>query len=67
LIHEPTKTSEESANIRGATLASGAKAMLLKDGKTGLYLLAIISAARKLSWKKIRSLIGSKKLNLATE
>ena len=28
--HEPTLTSEESAKIRGATLASGAKAMLLK-------------------------------------
>eukprot|EP00826_Nyctotherus_ovalis_P038689 TRINITY_DN3639_c0_g5_i1.p2 TRINITY_DN3639_c0_g5~~TRINITY_DN3639_c0_g5_i1.p2 ORF type:complete len:102 (+),score=18.89 TRINITY_DN3639_c0_g5_i1:125-430(+) len=28
--HEPTATSEESAKVRGATLASGAKAMLLK-------------------------------------
>ena len=28
--HEPCKTSEESAKVRGATLASGAKAMLLK-------------------------------------
>ena len=29
LQHEPTPTSEDSARVRGATLASGAKAMLL--------------------------------------
>jgi len=28
--HDPVKTSEEAAKIRGATLESGAKAMLLK-------------------------------------
>ena len=30
-IHEPVKTSEEAAAIRGVTLASGAKAVILKD------------------------------------
>jgi len=29
--HEPCKTSEESAAIRGVSLASGAKAMLCED------------------------------------
>ena len=30
-IHEPVKTSEEAAAVRGVTLASGAKAVILKD------------------------------------
>ena len=34
LIHEPTKTSEESAKVRGVSLDSGAKAMLLQNKKT---------------------------------
>ena len=29
--HEPTKTSQESADVRGVTLDSGAKAMLIVD------------------------------------
>ena len=29
--HEPCKTSEESAKVRGVSLASGAKAMLCED------------------------------------
>ena len=31
--HRPTKTSQESADVRGVTLASGAKAMLMKGAK----------------------------------
>ena len=52
--HEPTKTSQESADVRGATLASGAKAMLIVDHSKKLslvYFLLVMSAAKKISWK----------------
>jgi hypothetical protein len=54
LTHAPTKTSEESAAVRGVSLASGAKAMLLKGGKPlahgGLYLLAVMAASTQVDW-----------------
>ena len=52
--HEPTRTSQESADVRGATLASGAKAMLIVDHSKKLnlvYFLCVMSAAKKISWK----------------
>ena len=67
--HEPTKTSQESADVRGATLESGAKAMLIVDTSKKLnlvYFLWVMSAARRLSWKKIKGMIGTKKLRMAT-
>jgi len=67
LVHEPTKTSEESAKIRGVTLESGAKAMLLLEKKTETFSLFVISAAKKLSWKKVRIILNSKSIDLATE
>jgi Ala-tRNA(Pro) deacylase len=33
LQHDPVRTSEEAAQIRGVSLASGAKAMLLQKKK----------------------------------
>ncbi|CAK60329.1 unnamed protein product (macronuclear) [Paramecium tetraurelia] len=67
LIHEPTKTSEESAKVRGVSLDSGAKAMLLQNKKTQLFILCVMSASKKLSWKLIRKLLDCKQLDLANE
>lgn len=70
LTHAPTKTSEESAAVRGVPLASGAKAMLLKGPKEfahgGCFILAVMSAAKSVSWSKIRKLVGTPKLALAS-
>jgi len=63
--HKPTRTSEESAEVRGVTLASGAKAMLLKQEKDNLFLLLVLSASRKISWKLVRQMVGTKKVSLA--
>ena len=52
LTHKPTKTSEESAQVRGVSLASGAKAMLIKQEKDSIFVLLVLSAARKLSSPK---------------
>ena len=63
--HAPVRTSEEAAQVRGATLDSGAKAMLLSDGAA--FVLAVISASKKLDSKMFKKLIKSKSLKFATE
>ena len=61
--HEPTKTSQESADVRGVTLASGAKAMLIVDHSKKfnlVYFLCVMSAAKRLNWKRIKGIVGTK-------
>ncbi|KRX10736.1 YbaK/aminoacyl-tRNA synthetase-associated domain [Pseudocohnilembus persalinus] len=65
--HKPTKTSQESAEVRGATIASGAKAMLIKESKNQIFCLLVMSAAKKLSWKLAKQIINSKKCGMASE
>jgi len=65
--HEPVKTSEEAAKVRGVSLDSGAKAMFCVDFSRKLdpiYFLAVISASRKINWKQFRGIIGTKKVKL---
>eukprot|EP00931_Biecheleriopsis_adriatica_P050849 TRINITY_DN29473_c0_g1_i2.p1 TRINITY_DN29473_c0_g1~~TRINITY_DN29473_c0_g1_i2.p1 ORF type:complete len:422 (-),score=88.98 TRINITY_DN29473_c0_g1_i2:53-1318(-) len=69
--HAPCRTSEDSVRVRceggwtDVTLHSGAKAMLLKAAK-GHWLLAVLPADCKLSWKKVRASHG-KATRMATE
>lgn len=63
--HEAVRTSEEAAMVRGVSLDSGAKAMLLNDGVK--LVLAVMSASRKLDSKMFKKLIGSKNLRFASE
>ena len=61
--HEPTKTSEESARVRGVDLSIGGKALVLKtDNSFGLF---IFSAARKLDSGAVRRHFGVKKVRFA--
>ena len=62
--HPPTRTSEEAAQYRGESLKIGAKALVLK-GKEGFF-LCVIPADRKLYTKKVRKVMGTKKLRFAT-
>ena len=70
--HKAVLTSEEAAEVRGVSLASGAKAMLIKDsGKTltleGLpYYLAVLSAASRFSSKHFKKIINCKNMRFAT-
>lgn len=52
LHHEPVFTSEESARVRGTTLASGAKALICKCDER--FLMFVMPADRRLSSKKVR-------------
>ena len=50
--HEPVFTSEQAAAVRGATLASGAKALICKAN--GQFTMFVMSANRRLASKRVR-------------
>jgi Ala-tRNA(Pro) deacylase len=65
LRHEPVFTSEQAAAVRGTTLASGAKALVLKAGDR--FVMAVLPADRKLDSKKARDSFGVKALRFASK
>ena len=65
LRHEPVFTSEQAATVRGTSLSSGAKALVLKAGDG--FLLAVLPADRKLDSKKAREALGVKSLRFASK
>jgi Ala-tRNA(Pro) deacylase len=65
LRHAPVFTSEQAAAVRGTSLASGAKALVLKAGDN--FCLAVLPADRKLDSKKARDALGVKGLRFATK
>lgn len=72
LTHAATRTSAESAAVRGVALASGAKAMLLKPGKPlaalggAVWVLAVLSASHTADLKKLKALLGTSRLGMAS-
>jgi prolyl-tRNA editing enzyme YbaK/EbsC (Cys-tRNA(Pro) deacylase) len=64
ISHTPTHTSEESARVRGESLAVGAKALLLKmDDKFRLF---VLPADRQLDTKRIKQELKIKSTRFAT-
>src|SRR3989338_632267 len=63
--HEPVYTSEEAAKVRGVELKSGVKALVLKTNEDA-YLLALVSADKKIDLKLLAGIIGTKKLSFAS-
>jgi Ala-tRNA(Pro) deacylase len=63
--HEPVFTSEQAAAVRGAALASGAKALVVKAGDR--FVLLVMPADRKLDSKKARANLGVKSIRFATK
>ncbi len=64
LHHAPTRTSEESANMRGVDVALGGKAILMKVGDE--FKFFVVSAARRIDSAKIKSHFSVKKIRFAT-
>lgn len=56
--HEPTRTGEDAARIRGVAMHSGAKAILTKGHKTGNHYLFVMPADLKLDSQKVKSVVG---------
>jgi Ala-tRNA(Pro) deacylase len=64
LRHEPVYTSEEAARVRGAPLASGAKALVCKGDDA--FVMFVAPADRKLDSHAVRRAKGWRKLRFAT-
>ena len=62
--HPPVYTSEEAAQVRGESLQSGAKALILKvdDG----FALFVLPGDRRMNSKRIKRAAGVKHLRFAT-
>ena len=65
MYHAPVYTSAEAARVRGTTLHSGAKALILK-GNHG-FVMAVIPADRPLDSRALRKHLKSKRLRFATK
>ncbi len=61
--HEPTKTSEESAQARGEDLSTGGKAIVLKIDQD--FKILILSGAKKLDSSAVKKKFGAKKVRFA--
>jgi Ala-tRNA(Pro) deacylase len=64
LRHQAVFTSEEAAAVRGAPLASGAKALVMKANED--FVMLILPADRKLDSKKAKTGLGVKSVRFAT-
>lgn len=62
--HEPVRTSEQAAQVRGTPLERGAKALVLDTG--GDLVMAVISAARRADFRKLKTHLGSRRVQLAS-
>lgn len=62
--HEPTRTSEESARVRGEDIRIGGKALVLKVGPD--FKLFVLSAALKADSKRIKAHFGQREVRFAT-
>jgi Ala-tRNA(Pro) deacylase len=65
LRHEPVFTSEQAAAVRGTSLASGAKALIVKAGEK--FVLLVLPADRKLDSRKAREALKVKALRFASK
>lgn len=62
--HAPVFTSEEAARVRGAPLASGAKALICKVA--GEFVLFVMPGDRRLDSKQVRTTFKLRSLRFAT-
>ncbi len=64
LHHEPTRTSEDSARVRGESTEIGAKALLIKVDKE--FALFVLSARLRADSRAIRNHLGARRTRFAT-
>jgi len=63
--HEPVRTSEEAAKVRGVEIAAGVKSMVVKCDNS-FYLFMLPGSAR-INWKRVKTITGCKNVRFATE
>jgi len=64
--HEPVYTSEQASKVRGVELKTGVKALLVRKVKEQQFFLADIAADRKMDFRKLEKLAGSRKIRFGT-
>ncbi|MBS3152446.1 deacylase [Candidatus Woesearchaeota archaeon] len=62
--HEPVYTSEDAARVRNADLKIGAKSMVIRS--EGKFYNFVLSAAKKIDWLKVKSILHTKSASLAS-
>ncbi|MFQ6041632.1 MAG: aminoacyl-tRNA deacylase [Candidatus Poribacteria bacterium] len=61
--HAPVTTSDAASGVRGSRLAQGAKALVVKADEQYYHL--IISAAKRVDNKKLRKILGTRRVRFA--
>ena len=62
--HEPVYTSEQAAAVRGISLESGAKSLLLKA--KGGFVLVVVPGSKRIDSKKIKKILQVKDIRFAS-
>ena len=62
--HAPVYTSAEAADVRGVSLHSGAKALIVKGGDA--FVMAVLPADHSLDSAALRTILATKRLRFAT-
>ena len=62
--HEPVYTSEQAAQVRGVSVKTGVKALVLKT-KEGNFVLALVRADKRADLKVVAAAHGTKNVRLA--
>ncbi|MEO6508342.1 MAG: YbaK/EbsC family protein [Patescibacteria group bacterium] len=63
--HEPVRTSEDAARVRGVDINTGAKAMVVKSKDT--FYLLVLPAGQRINWRNVKTALGVKEVRFATE
>lgn len=63
--HRAVYTSAEAAEVRGASLSSGAKALVVKAG--GTFVMFVVPGDRRLDSKRVKKDLGMRDLRFATK
>jgi Ala-tRNA(Pro) deacylase len=62
--HEPVRTSEEAARVRGTPLEQGAKALVFRAG--GRHVLLVLPADRRVDSRVVKRALGVKDLRMVS-
>jgi Cys-tRNA(Pro)/Cys-tRNA(Cys) deacylase len=63
LRHGPVRSLAEAARARGVTPAAVVKTLVVRRGE-GDYLFVLVPGDRAISWPKLRSLVGERRLSM---
>ena len=63
--HEPVYTSIQASEVRGTELSTGVKALIFKE-KSGKFLMALVSADKRIDENKLENVSNKENVKLAS-